>query len=200
MIKAIIFDLSGVLIEDPALKMLDYFRAFFGVKIETFRKVDPELLPRFQKGMISEEKLWERICSAFQIPVPDVPSLWEEAFRSVYKPKKEMFALAAKLKQEGYKVGLLSNSEVPAMSYFLGQNPDLFSATVFSCTEGTIKPDRRIYEIALQRLGVQPHEAVFIDDREDFLTGAKKVGIHTILHATPGQVERELGRFLAKTK
>ena len=195
MIKAIIFDLSGVLIEDPALKMLDYFRAFFGIKIETFRKVDLEIFPRFQKGMVSEEQLWERICSAFKVPVPDVPSLWEDAFRSVYKPKEEMFSLAAKLKEEGYKVGLLSNSEVPAMSYFLKQNPDLFDATVFSCIEGTMKPERRIYEIALERLGVQPHEAVFIDDRKDFLEGAKKIGIKTILCTSPHQVQRDLTQF-----
>jgi len=115
MIKAIIFDLSGVLIEDPALKMLDYFRSYFGVKIETFRKVDPELLPKFQKGMVSEEQLWARICTAFKVKVPDVPSLWEEAYRSVYKPKEEMLSLAAQLKKEEYKVGLLSNSEIPAM-------------------------------------------------------------------------------------
>ena len=195
MIKAIIFDLSGVLIEDPALKMLGYFRAFLGVKIETFRKVDLELFPRFQKGMVSEEKLWERICSAFKVPVPDVPSLWEEAFRSVYKPKEEMFSLAAKLKEEGYKVGLLSNSEVPSMNYFLRQNPDLFDATVFSCIEGTMKPERRIYEIALERLGVQPHEAVFIDDREDFLDGAKRLGIKTILCTSPSQVQSDLTQF-----
>jgi putative hydrolase of the HAD superfamily len=195
MIKAIIFDLSGVLIEDPALKMLDYFRTFFGIKIETFRKVDPEIFPRFQRGMISEQQLWKRICSAFEVAVPDVPSLWEDAFRSVYKPKEEMFSLAAKLKEEGYKVGLLSNSEVPAMSFFLKRNPGLFDATVFSCIEGTMKPERRIYEIALESLEVQPHEAVFIDDREDFLEGARKVGINTILCTSPPQVHRDLTQF-----
>jgi len=200
MIKAIIFDLSGVLIEDPALKMLSYFRAFFGVKIETFRKVDPEIFPKFQRGMVSEEKLWERICSVFEVGVPDVPSLWEDAFRSVYKPKEEMFSLAAKLKEEGYKIGLLSNSEVPAMNYFLKQNPNLFDATVFSCIEGTMKPERRIYEIALERLGVQPHEAVFIDDREDFLEGAKKIGIKTILCTSLRQVQRDLTRFSVRIR
>lgn len=198
MIKAIIFDLSGVLIEDPALKMLDHFRAFFGVRIETFRTVDPGLFPKFQKGMISEEELWERICTAFKVKVPDIPSLWEEAYRSVYEPKEEMLSLAAQLKREGYKVGLLSNSEVPAMNYFLKRNPDLFDATVFSCVEGAMKPEQRIYEIALERLGVRPQEAVFIDDREDFLEGARKVGIKTILCKDPGQVGRELAEFSVK--
>lgn len=199
MIKAIIFDLSGVLIEDPALKMLSYFQAFFGVKIETFRKVDPELLPKFQKGLVSEEALWERICSAFGFKMPDVASLWEEAFRNAYKPREEVFSLAEKLKNEGYRVGLLSNSEVPAMNYFLKQNPDFFDATVFSCREGTMKPERRIYEIALERLGVQAPEAVFIDDREDFLAGAQGVGIKTILYKSPHQVHRELTHLKVKT-
>ncbi|MCJ7663451.1 MAG: HAD-IA family hydrolase, partial [Desulfobacterales bacterium] len=57
------------------------------------------------------------------------------------------------------------------------------------------KPEQRIYEIALERLGVHPHEAVFIDDRVDFIAGAKKLGIHTILFKDPEQVRQALACF-----
>ncbi|OGP82188.1 MAG: hypothetical protein A2Z08_01070 [Deltaproteobacteria bacterium RBG_16_54_11] len=71
----------------------------------------------------------------------------------------------------------------------------MFDAAVFSCAEGTRKPEQKIYEIALERLGVKPHEAVFIDDRVDFIAGAKKLGIHTILFKDPEQVKQELASF-----
>jgi HAD superfamily hydrolase (TIGR01509 family) len=68
----------------------------------------------------------------------------------------------------------------------------MFDATVFSCEEGTAKPERRIYEIALERLEVKPLETVFIDDRADFIEGAQKVGMHTIRFENPQQVKEAL--------
>ena len=68
----------------------------------------------------------------------------------------------------------------------------MFDATVFSCDEGTAKPERRIYEIALERLGVKPREAVFIDDRVDFIEGAQKLGMYTIRFENPQQVKEAL--------
>jgi len=41
-------------------------------------------------------------------------------------------------------------------------------------------------------LGVKPYEAVFIDDRTDFIAGAQQLGIHTIHFEDPAQVRREL--------
>jgi epoxide hydrolase-like predicted phosphatase len=107
----------------------------------------------------------------------------------------EMFALASRVKDKGYTVGLLSNAEMAAMAFFHEQGYAMFDAAVFSCAEGTRKPEQRIYEIALERLGVKPHEAIFIDDRADFLAGAQRLGIHTILFKSPEQVGQELASF-----
>ena len=47
-----------------------------------------------------------------------------------------MFSLASKLKSDGYRVGLLSNAEIPAMKFFEEQRYDMFEATIFSCAVG----------------------------------------------------------------
>jgi putative hydrolase of the HAD superfamily len=110
-----------------------------------------------------------------------------------------MFSLASKLKSDGYRVGLLSNAEIPAMKFFEEQRYDMFEATIFSCAVGVSKPERRIYEIVLDALQVLPHEAIFIDDREDFIDSAKKIGIKTIHFISQPQVKTELRSLLKKT-
>ncbi len=192
MITAVIFDWGGVLIESPAPGLLAYFSKALGVAPEALNRAFIPWASAFQTGRISEDALWDRVSSALGVQKPCNPSLWKEAFRHVYAPKQEMFALASYLKVQGYKVGLLSNTELPAVDFFHQQRYDMFDVTVFSCVEGTAKPEGKIYEIALERLGVQPDEAVFIDDRADFIDGAKRLGIHTILFSDPEQVKRDL--------
>ena len=194
--KAIIFDWGGVLCEETALGLVSYFSKALQVAPDALVKAFRPFLAAFQKGQISEDNLWQGMCAALGIERLHNPSLWGEALRAIYVPKQEMFALAARLKEKGYTVGLLSNAEMAAMDFFYEQGYAMFDAAVFSCAEGMRKPEQRIYEIALERLGVHPHEAIFIDDRVDFITGAKKLGIHTILFKDPEQVRQYLASFV----
>jgi len=192
MVKAIIFDWGGVLCEETALGLISYFSQALEVAPEPLVSAFRPFLPAFQKGEISEDDLWQGMCAALKIERPYNQSLWGEALRAIYVPNREMFALASRLKEKGYSVGLLSNAEMAAMAFFHEQGYAMFDAAVFSCAEGTRKPEQRIYEIALERLEVKPNEAIFIDDRVDFLAGAKKLGIRTILFKDHEQVRRDL--------
>ncbi len=193
MIKAIIFDWGGVLIENPTQGMITYIADALGISRGLiYPGVEQSLMIQFQKGHVSEDAVWERICAAFEVPKPSVPSLWKEAFEGVYCPREEMFSLAAELKRRQYKVGFLSNTEAPAMEFFYEQKYDLFDTVVFSCAEGTVKPETQIYRIALERLGVGAGEAVFIDDRPDFVAGAVALGINGVLFESPSQVREAL--------
>ena len=57
----------------------------------------------------------------------------------------------------------------------------LFDVEVFSCSCGLRKPDPRIYELALEQLGVEPGEAIFVGDgANDELAGAERVGMRAV--------------------
>jgi epoxide hydrolase-like predicted phosphatase len=194
-IESVIFDWGGVLIDDPRPGLLRYCAEAFGVPEEQYTPVHDSCLDEFHKGLIDEATFWEQVARKLGEPTPKAPSLWFDAFRSAYVPKSEMFSLASSLHRKGYKTALLSNTELPATNFFHELGYDMFDVLVFSCEEGLMKPQRRLYEITLERLGSQAEQAVFIDDRPDYLQGAKDVGLHTVLFESATQVKEELTRL-----
>jgi HAD superfamily hydrolase (TIGR01509 family) len=71
----------------------------------------------------------------------------------------------------------------------------MFDVAVFSCAEGIIKPDRRIYEITVEKLDCQPRQAVFIDDRPENVNGAKQAGLNAFLFKDIEQLKSDLARL-----
>jgi epoxide hydrolase-like predicted phosphatase len=195
MIKAVIFDWGGVLIDNPVPGIIAYCAKTLGTSDAEFRKALQKFEAPFVKGDISEDVFWERICPELNVQKPTVRSLWGEAFRKLYSPRKEVFSLVSSLRKNGYRTGFLSNCEASAMEYFYEQGYDMFDTLVFSCAEGTMKPEKRIYELILERIALQPKDVVFIDDRGEYINGAKEVGINTILFRDINQIKKELASF-----
>jgi len=196
-IKAVIFDWGGVLIDDPEPGLMQYCADALGVLKEPYIKAHKKFWAEFQTGSITEDVFWGRVCGELGAATPK-GSLWGCAFAAIYRPREEMFALAASIKKNGYKTALLSNAEAATMEYFHRQGYDMFDVLIFSCAEGTKKPEREIYELTLERLGIKANESVFIDDRQRCIEGAKAVGLNTILFGSAEQVKKELSRLRVK--
>lgn len=197
-IKSVIFDWGGVLIDDPAPGLMEYCAKALKVSKEDYIKAHGKFEADFQKGLIRENVFWEQICGELSVPKPNMHSLWAEAFKAAYVPRKSMFLMAASLQESGYKTAVLSNTEVPAMQHFHLQKYEMFDVAVFSCLEGVKKPDREIYEITLKNLGSPPEQAIFIDDKQEYIDGAKEAGINTILFRNIDQVKGELKQLGVK--
>jgi HAD superfamily hydrolase (TIGR01509 family) len=88
----------------------------------------------------------------------------------------------AELKRRGYKLGVVSNWDalLPGVLECTGLSP-YFDYIGASALEGVAKPDPRIFQIVLDRLGVAPAEAVHVGDSPDDVKGATAAGIHPIL-------------------
>jgi putative hydrolase of the HAD superfamily len=197
-IKSVIFDWGGVLINDPAPGLMQYCAKVLNVSKEDYIKAHNKFETDFQKGLIPEDTFWERICSELNVPKPNIPSLWAEAFEAAYVPRDEMFSMAASLQENGYRTAVLSNTEVPAMQFFFLQRYEMFDAAVFSCFESVKKPDGEIYKRTLKNLGSKPEQAIFIDDKQEYVNGANEVGINTVLFQNIDQVKDELNQLGVK--
>jgi epoxide hydrolase-like predicted phosphatase len=220
-IKAVIFDWGGVLIDDPLPGLMQYCADALGVSCEDYIKAHNKFAGDFTRGEICEKTFWDKVCGALGKPVPKTTSLWGNAFRAAYRPRADMFSLVLSLHKAGYKTAFLSNTEVSSVEFFLSsfaglrrtdttekdqlkynQNygkafalTSMFDVLVFSCDEGTVKPERKIYEIAVERLGSRPEQTLFIDDKQEFINAARKIGLNTILFSNIKQLENELMRF-----
>lgn len=182
MITTVIFDWGGVLIDNPADDLQKYCANVLGVEMPALKNVFSQYEADFQRGLIDEAELWKNICAQLNVDRPKSASLWKEAVQNVFTDKHEVFNLITKLREGGYKLGFLSNTEMPTMEYFLENHYDKhFDATVFSCAEKLVKPDTAIYNLALERLNAQPSETIYIDDRADYIEAAKKIGINGIV-------------------
>ena len=105
------------------------------------------------------------------------------------QPRPDALETLAELRRRGHRLGLITvcSEDVPNVwpeTPFAG----LFDATVFSCSEGVAKPDPRIYEIACERLGVEPSECLFVGDgANDELPGAERAGMTALQLRAPGE-------------
>jgi epoxide hydrolase-like predicted phosphatase len=194
-IKSVIFDWGGVLVENPGPGLMSYCADKLKVTKTEFENSFNKLLYDFQTNSISEASFWELISRDLDAEKPLVPSLWKEAFESVYKPRNEMFLLAGSLQKNGCKTAILSNTEIPATDFFIEQRYNCFDVQVFSCIEGTVKPHRKIFDITVEKLGCRLEQSVFIDDNPEFIKAAKEIGINAILFESTCQIRTKLTQF-----
>ena len=99
------------------------------------------------------------------------------------RPRPDAITTLARLKNEGHKIGLLSNCsvEIPIL-WPETEFADLIESPIFSCQERLKKPDLRIYQLACERLGVTPEHCLYIADGENHeLAAAAKGGLHPVL-------------------
>jgi epoxide hydrolase-like predicted phosphatase len=75
---------------------------------------------------------------------------------------------------------------------------DLFELFVSSAEEGVRKPDRRIFEVLLTGLGLEPSDVAFVDDTEENIVAARALGIHAVRHLSADATIRTLERLIRR--
>ena len=87
------------------------------------------------------------------------------------------------LKDNGIKLCLVSNADIIDKKYWdISPLKDYFDAVIFSCDVGIVKPDVKIYQLAMEKLSVSPAESIFVGDGgSNELYGAKTAGMTTVL-------------------
>ena len=193
MIEAIIFDFGGVIIPEPEGDVNRYFSEKFSVPYDLTEATIEKLLLKFQTGDITDKEFWSTFATEVGIEMPeDYEKLWlNEA--SIVPRKPDVVEIVRKLGEAGYKLAILSNTIPPYARYNReNDNYNGFEYTILSSEAGMKKPNPEFYRLALERIGAQAQDCVYIDDKEKYLKPAEEIGMKTILFTTASQLEDEL--------
>uniref|UniRef100_A0A8D2GYQ0 Acyl-CoA dehydrogenase family member 10 n=1 Tax=Urocitellus parryii TaxID=9999 RepID=A0A8D2GYQ0_UROPR len=203
--RAVIFDMGGVLIPSPASVAAEWEvqnRIPSGTILKALIK-GGENGPwmTFMRGEITTEdflKEFGRLCfeiSETSVPVDSFFSLLTS--KQVAKQFPVMTEAISQIRSKGLQTAVLSNNfRLPNGKSFLPVDQKQFDVVVESCLEGICKPDPRIYQLCLARLGLQPSESIFLDDLGPNLKAAASLGIHTIKVDDPEAAVKELEALL----
>jgi epoxide hydrolase-like predicted phosphatase len=185
MYKAVIFDFFDVIHRDP----FHHWLRQNGLK----RDGKPQESSRqLDMGRISDDEFYRQLGELNGQSADDV----RKVFDDISFIDKDMVLLIAHLTKK-YKTALLSNSSIDYLSRIIARHEleSLFDAMTISAEVGIIKPDPRIFEHVLDKLGVRAEEAVFIDDNPRNAEAASRLGIKGIVYG--GDIE-ELKKNLAR--
>ncbi|NOR15056.1 MAG: HAD-IA family hydrolase [Candidatus Aminicenantes bacterium] len=197
MIRSVISDLGKVLIT--------FDNSIFYRKIAVYSPIPVEEIPEIvnvysdvgraiDTGMLSPQGFYERVKEILQVELSfeEFAAIYNDVFAS----NTPVIKVMGKLKNK-YRLVMLSNTDLLRFGFIREKFPEvmIFDDYVLSYQVGCVKPDPRIYQLALQKAQAGPKECVFIDDRPENIAAAEDLGIRTILFLDDTDLEAELNSF-----
>jgi epoxide hydrolase-like predicted phosphatase len=198
MIKAVIFDIGGVIWRTSDLEPRRKWERRFGLPDWSLERMffNSDIGQAAQVGKASTDDAWAHVLRSLGLDERELPDLKSD-FWAGDTWDHDLLALIQSIKLR-FKVGILSNAMPDARDNLRDYiNEMAFDAIVFSGEEGIKKPNAEIYKRVLQRLDVLPEEAVFIDDLPANIEAARALGMSAI-HYTPDMNAGNLRAALAQ--
>jgi epoxide hydrolase-like predicted phosphatase len=191
-LRAVISDFGGVLTN----RLIEAFAAFqdeTGISLEQLGRGmqrvaerDGEYpLFRLERGEVTEEEFLDQLGWALEPELGHRPTLhrfreiWFEALHS----NEPMLELMRELRDRGYRMAILTNNVREWEELWRAKLPvdEIFELVVDSAWVGMRKPDPRIYELTISRLGgVELGECLFVDDNEENVKAARALGMTAV--------------------
>jgi putative hydrolase of the HAD superfamily len=219
MVRAILFDLGDTLIDFEPMDTRAVFKsaaagtyrylADRGHALPTFQAYCRRQFravrwayfwAKFRRREFNSLHLLRSFCAGIGIELDetaamDLAWLWYAPLIEHSSSEDDLYATLAGLRRAGYKLAVVSNTFVagPVHDRHLELYAllEFFPVRVYSSDTGYRKPDRRIFQIALDRLGVRGEEAVFVGDLiKTDIVGARKLGMTTVLKQPWGTTRR----------
>ncbi len=185
-IRAVYIDFGGVLVRTEFQAPRQHLADRLGMTYKDLMRVvfESQTARQASLGLIDEQAHWEATLRALGLPADGRQAL-TDAFFGGDVADRRLIAFLRDLRRQ-YKVGLISNAWSGLRAYITSQGfADAFDEMIISAEVGLVKPDPAIYHLALDRLGVQPAEAVFLDDFIENVEAARAVGMHAIHFQDP---------------
>ena len=197
-IKAVIFDVGGVLIRTINRNVRQSLEKQMGLSPGESEQLvfGGEMGAAAQLGKISAQDLWAWVGKQLGLDDEGV-NLFKEEFFGGDQLDTSLVNYIRALHTSGYQTAIISNAMDDLNSVVTDLYPmaDAFDLIVGSAYEGIMKPDAAIFERTLERLGRHPDETIFVDDFAHNIEGAKAVGMHGVHFIPNTNVEAEFASY-----
>lgn len=207
-IEAIVSDFGGVL-TTPLLQSFMAFQDQTGITTEALgegmqaaAKANGGENPLFQmeRGEITEAAFLEQLTDSLEPLLGHRPEmhLFKEIYFEALDPNPPMIELMRELKAEGFQMAMLTNNVREWEPLWRSMLPvdEIFETVVDSGFVGCRKPESRIYELTLERIGRDPEACLFVDDVLVNCEGARKAGLHAVHFQDNEQAIAEIRELL----
>jgi putative hydrolase of the HAD superfamily len=199
MIRAVIFDVGGVLeCNSGPERWLGKWQQILGLDPDRFGAIAATIDPQHLMGIgrMSEAEYRQRWTDALALSDAQAEEFMQDMWDWYCgELDEELMAYACGLR---CRTAILSNSGSGARDQEerrFGFSA-VFDPIVYSHEVGMVKPDRRVYELTCEQLGITPAEAVMLDNWEVSIDGAREVGMHTVLHVDTAESIRAIDALL----
>ncbi len=198
-IRAVIFDFGGVLVRMVDDRPRQQLASQLGVTLSRLDELVFSSLSAQQasRGEITVDMHWEEVRKALHIEPEAMPAFLDK-YWSADDVNWELLDYIRKLKP-AYKIGLLSNAwdNLRQTMHERWHIDGLFDELVISAEVKMVKPDPRIFHLALERIACLPAESIYVDDMEENVMAARREGLLAIHHRETRSTISALEQYLA---
>jgi len=180
-IRAVFFDLGGVILRTEYQAPRQHLAEKLGMEYDDLVKVvfDSGSGYKASIGAITPDEHWDAVTKRLKRPASEMEAIRHEFFAGDIIDRTLLEFLRSL--RGSYKTGLISNAWGDLRDYIVREKfDDAFDHMIISAEVGAVKPDAKIFKIALEQAGVQAHEAVLVDDFAVNIEGCEKVGMQGI--------------------
>jgi putative hydrolase of the HAD superfamily len=187
-----LFDMFGVVVKWTSV-VVSRWCAFAHASDPEFRSSTKPDFELCETGKISMEELWSRIGRRYNVSPSGLENIFVKCFDEIARLDDAVVDIIKPL-----PVSMLSN-QFPLHFELCKKKGwhDFFSKVFVSFEIGFMKPDLRAYSSVVEKLQVAPSEIVFVDDKEENVEAAEKIGMHGIVFKNAVQLKKELARFIS---
>jgi len=183
-IKAILFDIGGVLVRVDSSQSIQKLSETLGVSVERVRQgMTRDLLNAYEKGQMTSNQFYEQLLINYGSSKTMDMETFKTYWLDVLFPKTRSVAFLERAVKD-FPVWLLSNTNDFHFEILMREFPFMkwVQGGTYSFMVGSMKPEPMIYELAIKKSGFRPEEILFIDDLEPNVQAARDLGINCILY------------------
>jgi putative hydrolase of the HAD superfamily len=191
--RLVLFDLGGVVVDVESDRLVHEVAQLLSRPFEEVQAAiyHDELLLPFELGRIGAAAYYEGL--QHRLDLPWTFERFVAAWNGIFTENRDVTRAIERLHKHCTLMALSNTNELH-LRYIKASFPALsvFRDWIASCEVGLRKPDPQIYRVALDRAGVEPEAAVYIDDRPELVEAGRHVGLRAIRFENGRQLSDEL--------